>query len=202
MRAYLYTRTDSWNVVSMDGGADDTNWTNVMKWWYPKRVYLGSGTDVMPWTIANRVNCPDSDTVFDSLLANKGGIKVNLTGVATVAHRASPGVRILDVGYPYVHNQSPQTTAGNTCSGNASSTDIKPFVGSKAIIDRLNYYHQAVTGSSIRYVDLAQDFGTNPVASNYLQLTRLYGWPHASGAGQARISSKAQAVLADPDLAW
>jgi len=66
------------------------------------------------------------------------------------------------------------------------------------VIDMINLDHLVVDGPGVRYVDLTDPtdgFGTNPIDDNYLEETRLYGWPHASGSGQGRIASEARTVL-------
>jgi hypothetical protein len=62
-----------------------------------------------------------------------------------------------------------------------------------------NAAHKDVLGKSVRYVNISSELGTSPVSNDYLQLTRLYGYPHASGSGQGLISTKARAVLAGTD---
>jgi Domain of unknown function (DUF4082)/WD40-like Beta Propeller Repeat len=190
LRSELYQRSDSWNVVSMDGGGIDGGLVDAMSKYYKS---LSAALDSHePWGVTSRSRCPKSDLVYDRLTANSREIKGNLNGIATIAHRASPGVRILNVGYPYIVNST------NVCFGHSTT---KPLAGSQDDIDLVNLFHQAITGPNIRYVDLTSPFGTSPVSSGYIQLRRLYGYPHPTGAGQELIATQSRTVL-NPTEAW
>ena len=187
VRGDLYSRYYSWNVVSMTGGADDTTWTSVMSAFYQKHVLSESPA---PWNVTTSnpsQDCPDSQSVFAFLQSQAldgqtydTHIKANLQGVVTVATAVSPGVRILNIGYPYIVDST------NACSGITGA-----WHGSKSVIDELNTDHTSVTGTNVHYINLTAtgSFGANPVGSNLLQLRRFYGYPHPVDAGQAMIAT-------------
>jgi hypothetical protein len=194
IRADLYARYDSWNVVSMTGGADNTNWGEKLSDFY--KDHFAEVSPLAPWAVSSgnpSTDCPDSQSVWDWLHATQldgntddQHIQANLQGIVTVATRYSPGVRVLNVGYPYVVDHT------NSCSANSGS-----WHGAKSVIDDLNADHTAVTGANVSYIDLtsASGFGQDPVSSGYLQLTRLYGYPHANSPGQSRIADMALPLL-------
>jgi hypothetical protein len=197
MRNALYAASDSWNIVSVTGGADDTNWSTALANWYVNP--LSGIADHKLWLATSRssVGCPDTDSVMNSLKQVDYEITNNLYGVATAAHRASLGVRVLNVGYPQVLDSS------DTCNGD--STTAFPRVGTAGVINKLNDIHQGVVGKYIRYVNSASALGDTPISDGYLQLARLYGYPHANATGQGRISTKAQDVVTGSDaqtMAW
>jgi hypothetical protein len=193
VRADLYPRYDSWNVVSMTGGADDSNWRDKLADFYYAHFVTASPA---PWAVSTSspsADCPDSQSVWDWLHATQldgetddQHIQDNLGGIVTVATRYSPGVRVLNVGYPYVVDQS------NSCSADSGT-----WHGSKSVIDDLNADHQAISGANVTYVDLtgSSGFGSSPVSGGYLQLNRLYGYPHPNDAGQSRMADIALAEL-------
>jgi hypothetical protein len=61
------------------------------------------------------------------------------------------------------------------------------------VVDHLNDDHEAVTGSNVHYLDLTASgaFGSSPVSSGFLQLTRLYGYPHPEETGQVVMANVA-----------
>ena len=202
LRGALYPRYDSWNVVSMTGGADDVSnpsWASKFEDWYSNHLSITVGQSVAPWDVATSnpsADCPDSNTLYGELTANSGAlsddIQANLQGVADLSARLAPGSRVLNVGYPYIADYDDSASASNDCSFDSGS-----WKGSRSVIDKLNDAHEAVTGDNTQYLDLTKDsgLGKDPVANGYLQLTRFYGYPHASADGQSRIAVVADSAL-------
>jgi hypothetical protein len=102
MSQLLYERYDSWNVASIGGGADNTPWIEDMTEWYQGH-FLAS---YPPWDVPNTTECPDTEHVYQALVANGGALQDTITSdlasVRSAARDASPGARILLVGYPYI----------------------------------------------------------------------------------------------------
>lgn len=199
MSVSLYTRYDSWNVVSMTGGADDTNWTGQLANWYLSHWNTPS---TKPWSVTTGISdCPDANEVYNYLTVSgfvipgvtiDSLIQANLQGMVTVAANASPGVRVLNVGYPYTTDST-----GNSCYADSGSTK-----GVHSVIADLNSDHTFVSGANVKYVDLTAStaFGNSPVTNGYISLNRLYGYPHptvgaGSTTGQSKIASAAITVL-------
>jgi len=192
IRAELYPRYNSWSYLAFTGGSDDTNWISVMTSWYINHFASAYG----PWAVptANGVtDCPDTQSVYTTLGAGSptlnATITSNLQGLMTIASSVSPGVRGLNVDYPYVEDNT------SICYNDSGA-----WHGVKSVVDLLHADHAAVTGSNVKLIDLRANFGATPVASGYLQLTRLYGYPHPSGSvtsstpGQTRIANAVAAV--------
>jgi hypothetical protein len=195
MSVELFTRYNSWNVVSMNGGADDTIWVGAMTQWYTDNFNNGRN----PWAVSAIVYCPDTESVRNDLHTNNltGNITANLQGIIAVAGNASPGVRVLDENYPYVVDYGTQTT-GNPCYSDWNINGTT-YHGVKSVIDTLNSAHSALTGSRMKIVDVKTAFGVNNTVSNgYIQLIQIYGYPHPSGGssgGQNKIADTAVSVL-------
>ena len=198
LRSGLYARYDSWNIVSVTGGANDTSWSDKFKTWYLAHPLATPE----PWQITTTnpaADCPDSNAVYTELGTNQSDghtlnwhITTNLQGVVDLAAELSPGVRVANVGYPYVMDANDSTVSRNDCSANSGS-----WHGATSVVDLLNADHNGVNGDNVQYVDLTASavLGADPVAGGYVQKTRLYGYPHATASGQSQIASKAVAVL-------
>lgn len=197
--ALLYDRYDSWNLVTMTGGADDTNWTDALGNWYFNNWNTPS---LKPWAVTGGIaNCPDANSVYNDLTVSgyvvpsttvNALIQTNLQGMVTLATAESPGVRVLNLGYPYTVNST-----GNSCYADSGATK-----GVKSVIDQLNSDHTFVSGANTKYVNLVTALGTNPMSGNPspIQPNRLYGYPHltigsGSGTGQSKVAAAAIAVL-------
>jgi hypothetical protein len=135
-------------------------------------------------------DCPNTQTIWTNLTSGSPKtldqiITENLQGIVSVAARAAPWTHVVNIGYPYIVNST------NVCYADSGS-----WHGSKSVVDKLNTDHTNVTGANVKYVDLTTsgNFGTSPVANNYIQLFRLYGYPHPSGTGQDKIAAAAAAT--------
>jgi Tol biopolymer transport system component len=202
MRAALYPRADSWNVVSVTGGADDTTWTQQMEEWYNDSAHFIS-TPPKPWMQESSTsNCPDSDAVYTGLTGNSGAlgdeITANLDGVAEVAARHSPGVRVLIVGYPDVMDSSDSADAKSYCYSDHGSSPV--WHGAHSTLLELNSNIAAITEANAQYVGVTSGFGSTPIHSGYIQPTRYYGYPHATSSGQSVIADAAVGVLTNQNL--
>jgi hypothetical protein len=116
--------------------------------------------------------------------------------MVTVAANSSPGVRVLDVGYPYIMDADSSTGISNDCTGDAAGGSWK---GADSAVDAINDAVSAVSSSNAQYVSLTgtDGLGTDPEADGYIQLDRLYGFPHPTGGSgaQDRIANDAVTVL-------
>ncbi len=193
----LYGRYNSWNIMSMTGGANDKtdgqkNFKDILADWYATLP----GINLTPWgvPVGQQNNCPDTEALWQNLqtASLNGVITANLQGLVTVAKNASPGVRVLNVGYPYSVDTGTQLT-GNPCYADwfdGASTHH----GVKSVVDALNADHTAVTGTNVKYVSTTTAFGSTRVdqpTNGYIQLTRFYGYPHPTAAGQTVIATTA-----------
>jgi len=91
------------------GGANDSSWSDKLRDFYIANFL----TDGKPWAVTDPAYCPNSQSVLDSLSATapngqtvNHNITANLQNVVTVAKTESPGVRVLNVNYPYVIDQA------------------------------------------------------------------------------------------------
>jgi len=188
----LYARYDSWNVLSLTGGANDTPWQDAMKNWYIQH-FLAS---YPPWDVPTTSECPDTESVYQALAANSNAlnttITTNLEGMVTVGGKASPGLRVLMEGYPDVIDFS------KLCY---SDWGIVPLLnhGAGSVVSMLNTDAQNVTGTRVKYVNNVTGFGADPVSTGLISQNRLYGYPHpsttGSPSGQTKISSDSIPVL-------
>jgi hypothetical protein len=181
MRQDLAQRADSWNLVSVTGGADDADFSTTLA-----RFYSRHWTSLLaPWSVDKPGDCPDTQSVYANAQAAEATIRKNLSSIVAQAVAASPSIQILNLGYPYVVDK------GNPCFA-----DHKKAAGVKSLIDLLNADHKALIGPNVRYVNLAGNsgFGLTPISSGYLQKTRLYGYPHPSDSGQDLIASLAASL--------
>ncbi len=136
----------------------------------------------MPWAVTSASDCPDTQSVYTNAINAQAAIRNNLSGIVAQAVITSPSVKILNVGYAYAVDQ------GSPCFPNRGGA-----AGVASLIDLLNDDHKAITGPNVRYVDLTagSSLGTQPIANNYIQKTRLYGYPHPSATGQVLIAATA-----------
>jgi hypothetical protein len=162
-----------------------------MTLWYVGHFVASYG----PWAAPNTGNCPNTEAIYNELTANSNelsdAITTNLQGMATVADNASPGVRVLIIGYPYAVDY------GNPCYNDWGSPSTEHGVVST--VDKLNDAGQAVSSSRVKFVDNAAAFGGTPVNDGYISTNRLYGYPHpstsGSPSGQLKIALEAISML-------
>jgi hypothetical protein len=184
LRLVLAKRSDSWNFVSMTGGGDDAGFSTGLAHFYGQHW---NGLTA-PWTVKIASNCPDTQSIYANAITAGATITNNLNTIVDAAVMASASVRIIDVGYAYALDaDSPCYPDSGTNAGIYSLTQL------------LNSYHKAITSSNVSYVDLtaATSLGTCPVTCGYLQLTRLYGYPHPSDRGQNLIASTVVGLAKD-----
>jgi hypothetical protein len=157
-----------------------------MEDWYSAN-WSGS---IAPWSISTTnpaADCPNSEAVYSTLTGGAATtITNNVQGMATLAASYSPGTRVAVVGYPYI------VDVGNDCAADSGT-----WHGFTSTTGELNSTLTSVTGTNVRYVDLmaSGNLGTSPVTDNYLQLTRLYGYPHESAAGQSKTAGAVVGVV-------
>jgi hypothetical protein len=179
----LYGRRDSWNVVSVDGGANDADFSSTLA-----QFYFGDPLAVPPWgvtTLTPATHCPDTDSVYGNAVANRSDIRDALQGIADMAEAKSPSTHVLSVGYPYVLNNT------NDCHN-----DDGGWKGEASVISELNSNATSVNGSNVQYLSLASLFGSTPVSSGYIQLTRYYGYPHPSDGPTSGVDEIGDAAAA------
>jgi hypothetical protein len=172
---------NSWNVVSVSGGANDINFGDTLEAYYKSSFFLTFGTP--PWALLHGGPevCPDTSALYKTAVDDSGTITGNLEYLLASARSADPNSRLVDLYYPYIVNSD------NTCSANSTDGDGSTFYGAQADIDELDSTHVAAdaTQSDVQSIDLRQVFGNNPLG--YIQQTYFYGYPHANASGQEVI---------------
>ena len=188
MTSLLAEVSSSWNVVSVTGGANDGKYTfaNALKEHYEKamgdRGFMGTKLGAMspePWK-ARWPNCPNIEGIYQNAERELPGIRAALQGVLDRAHETSPGVRTVDVSYPYV------LPIDHSCAQNHGSSR-----GATATIDLLDDMHRSIGHVGDQHVDRSREL----LEFDDLQKTLYLGYPHASLTGQDKIADAAVAVL-------
>jgi hypothetical protein len=188
MRDGLTSQSDSWNVVSVTGGAIDAGLQDTLGSWYALHTSP-------PWNLTSAGDCPDTNTMYNNLTTGSptgnATITANLQGIVDVAVAASPSVRVLSVGYSEILD------SGNVCQGDRDGGSTK---GAGSVVTQLNDDHSGLSGANVKYVDLVDALGTTPVSDGDIQETRIYGYPHPDSSGQILIGEAAYSDLAG--YAW
>ena len=173
----------SWNVVSLNGGADDTLFATDLKLWYSTTAPF---SHLEPWDVHSKHKCVNTQDVWLNLQRQASSIIVNLDQVVSDARQADPNVRIATVDYPYVMN------ADNVCEGDYTIFSIGVPVfhhGAASVINFLDALYGQITGSQIALVDLRSVFGTtNPL--QYIQTLSDWGYPHPNPSGEQAIANE------------
>jgi hypothetical protein len=206
----LQLAQSSWNVLSVGGGANDARFADVLKVYYKAdgvrdlfgRNALASWVGGIgqrtgkPWAVSVARQCPNTKVVAEAAWETRGEVAWALTEVMRNALDKSPGLRIVDINYPYV------VPASNPCFDAPFGTGtFGTGTGARAIADELDKTHaQAVAKldqayrDAVHRIDLRELFGSaNPLP--WIQLTRYYGFPHVNSSGQDRIATKAADLL-------
>jgi alpha-tubulin suppressor-like RCC1 family protein len=204
--ALLELAPRSWNVLSVSGGANDAHFKEVLEVFYGQASvrdlfggpvgWVGGVNQPMgkPWAVPVKQLCPNTKKVVEDAKQTASAVTKSLQQVITKAREKSPGVRVVDLNYPYV------VPADNPCFD-------APFghfpdgqgTGAKAAADTLEKTHaEAVKGLDGVYpIDQRALFGSsNPLP--WIQLTRYYGFPHVNSSGQEVIARKAADLLTGP----
>lgn len=188
MRDELNRRSKSWDVLAISGGADDIDFKSTLR-----DYYIANPAGTKPWEVEDWKSCPDQKQELWQRASDKStqaAILTALNNAIKTAVQAARGVRIVDVMYPYT------VDSGNPCYGNHTIAKKQVWHGQKDIVDILDKLHERLRPYAQRLIKL--DLRTEPafcggqsVASGQIQLTRLYGYPHPSNAGQDSIASLA-----------
>jgi hypothetical protein len=181
MAADLGQHAGSWNYVSLTGGADDADFSDALATFYSHHWT----SLIAPWAVTSLSDCPDTQSVYVQAQAAQNVIRKNLSDIIRTATASTAGVKVLNVGYAYAVDKT------NPCFA-----DHANVAGVKSLIDLLNADHKAITGPNVHYVNLtaSSSFGLYPISHNYIQKTRLYGYPHPSDSGQNLIATTAVGV--------
>lgn len=187
MTSLLTEVSPSWNVVSVTGGADDGNYTfaSALREYYKEAAgdsgFLGTGLGKRapePWK-AKWPDCPNIEGIYQNVGRELPGIRASLQGLLERAHATSPGVRTVDLGYPYV------LPTDHSCAQNHGSSH-----GATATIDLLDEMHLSIGHVGDHHVD-----SRGLLAFDDLQKTLYLGYPHAGQSGQDKVAEAAVAAL-------
>jgi hypothetical protein len=112
-----------------------------------------------------------------------------MAGVQFVADTAlanSPGVRVLDLLYMYLHDK------GDACAENHQTVD-GTWHGSRSDINYLDSLLRQVQGPQVYFLNARCDYpyGFGPQPLGFLQLTRDFGYPHPNDLGQTTLGHTA-----------
>ena len=192
----LARHSDSWNIVSVTGGADDVGFKNELEIWYGIHTYGNPPYDQSPWNVAGPLSyakvtnpldpaCPNTNAIYNRTIASGSSITTNLQSIVNQAQAVAPGTRVVDMLYPYVVETS------NPCAQNYKNRLLGQWNGERATVDVLDDTHLAVKSVGVVHVDPRKGagFGSTPLA--YLQLTRYWGYPHPNDSGQMRLAAVA-----------
>jgi len=179
MVSALQARAGSWNVVTVEGGANDSKFGDRLADFYHST--LGQG---QPWVVTSRSNCPDTDQLDAKVLETRDAVRQGLTDVLNTAQQTDPNVRRVLLTYPYVLNPD---TGSSVCGGDWPGAT--PAIGAFHVSDDLDTTITGISVSGVRLVELrtASGFASNPL--NDTQQTRYFGYPHPNSAGQDAIAS-------------
>jgi hypothetical protein len=174
----------SWNVVSLNGGADDAKFSRALYDYYLLySVPSPYPWDGRPWAVTQWSQCPDTNSVYLRATSptTADAVVTGLRKAVNSARTISPGIRVVDMNYPYV------VARDNVCA-----SDHGDWQGANSTVDALSDLHDtAMRGvPGVYRLDLRDLFGAeNPLPM--MQLTRYYGYPHVNGTGQTRIAERA-----------
>jgi len=141
-------------------------------------------------------NCPDSEAAYlrlfgtDTDVIGPGAqapvIQSNLQDIIAAGKSTAGTPRFVDMLYPYL------TKSTNVCSYD------NPFPGpiwhgSASVVNGVNDIHRGLAANDVLTLDLAKDFGDNPLPK--LQQIRYYGYPHPNDTGQDKIAQLAAKLL-------
>jgi hypothetical protein len=196
MRNSLVTQKDSWNVVSVTGGANDLDLGGVLKKFYCEESKLCPGTHpaVLPWNVpsgsAETMACPDTNSMGILLHGNTGrNIKTAIQKLLNDARHADPNVRLLDQWYQQV------VPPVNVCGPSIARNGITTWYGATAVIRDLNGEHHLADKAvgSIATLDSSTIFANDILGS--LQLIWVWGYPHLNGASQILLGDDAATIV-------
>ncbi len=180
----------SWNIVSLTGGANNIDFLNTLREFYEEHP---SG-DPKPWAVTNWSDCPDTQALYNRLLAQRGTITADLAQIVATVREASSSTRFVDMLYPYVLPTSNVCSQDRQVPTNPSNpSQMGTWHGAQSVIDELDRLHQILAGPDVIKVDLRVAFGNRPLQR--LQQTRYFGYPHPNDAGQTKMASIAVTAL-------
>jgi hypothetical protein len=185
MVSALGARAGSWNVVTLEGGANDSDFAASLA-----DFYTGTSGQGQPWAVTSRANCPDTDTLDARVMDTRSDVQTALASVLTAAQTADANVRRVLLAYPYTLNAD---SGSSVCGGDM--TGATPEIGAFHVTDDLDNTITGATVSGVQIVDLrtATGFATNPLSDT--QQTRYFGYPHPNSAGQDAIASAVVSAL-------
>jgi alpha-tubulin suppressor-like RCC1 family protein len=176
MVSALTAHSGSWNIVTLNGGANDAEFSETLRDFYINTTGAG-----VPWNRTQRYMCPDFDSLETRIGNTIGDVIDTLEAVIGTAHMTDSNVRTLVVTYPYVVEET------NICAGESSIT--APYAGAYKVIDDIDSQLAGLASvNNTEIVDLrdAGDYATDPVSLT--QTTRYFGYPHPNEDGQELIA--------------
>jgi hypothetical protein len=190
----LSNQRNSWDVVSLTGGADDLDFAGELLDWYSPRYIAGLVNDswpATPWNVGPQsiatvsTECPNTNVIYGRSATDASEIEANIQTIFRDTSQIDAGVRQLDVLYPYVL----ETT--NACALNYSSRLLGHWYGATSTVNAIDALHTKARVAGVIDIDprTASGFGTSPLGD--LQLTRYWGYPHPNQSGQLRLASLA-----------
>lgn len=183
MQTLIGNHAGSWNIVAMDGGANNVDFQSALSDFYYAHNFP---TAVLaPWDAKYASDCPNSQQLYLNLVDQSSTIENDLSAIVSTARNTSSTTRFIDMLYPYVTNT---TDPSNYCVYGGAG-----FAGSKTVLDNLDALHAVISGPDILTLDLRTEFGGNPMKK--IQQIRNYGYPHPNATGQDKIAKSATILL-------
>jgi hypothetical protein len=195
MRRALLNSFGSWNIVSFNGGADDDpdgkggdyrTFSGVLaKWYLPGHLVAAQHPE--PWLVnTNRQwqDCPNVNEVYVAADRSQPTIRAALRNLIEVALSASPGVRFIDMLYPYVLPKN------RSCSLDVTTPAGWAWHGTSSTIDLLNKAHEdlrnemSLDATRLMTLDLRDHIPAHWGRGDQFQRTMYYGFPHVNEKGQ------------------
>jgi cytoskeletal protein CcmA (bactofilin family) len=202
----------SWNWVGVSGGLVDTGIPRILQEWYEDHPWYDTGS-LKPWDVTDVADCPDLSGVDDALASKGSAMQAALSGVVSAAKAADDSVRLINVQYPYLTDDT------NVAVHDEVDDYVNPCAaGNRPVIESLNDL-LTLSGENVYTLDLSseQGFGDRPTGirqwsdgqtpeecdcwpgsdpgvqrtASLLQLTRPYGYPYPSVTGSGAVGAAA-----------
>jgi hypothetical protein len=193
----------SWNFASVTGGANDADFAMQAFQDYLKDVFAGQETALND--ITDPAKCPNKpvgsgdpvteDSFLSAVSANaqsaQSTISGNLSTIFSNLRFTDPDVRLVDVLYPYIVDES--------------SACFSSSPGVQSIIDTIDGAHAAADQSvaNVHVIDGRALYGASPLSSDLINLAApghfsTFSYPHPTEAGEQKIATAAANLFEQP----
>lgn len=183
METELNGHAGSWNIVSVNGGANDADLAGTLH-----DYYVSSNGTGKPWeSVLRTTDCPDTDAL--DARVNTSTVHAALSSVLSDALTADPNVRRIALTYPYI---LPPDGLTSICQGDSI---YPPYLGAGSVVDHIDTALTSLASTSIEVVDLRSASGFGASRMDDIQQTRYFGYPHLNSDGQDDVAAAVVAAL-------